>query len=328
MSRLHHIVGAQDTRLSKVPAETLVAIILACLPEHVVGDEHRVEIAGLNRHVPVTLPFARTDQRTYQSVMNWLYGTYVFSFKTRSDERYFTSPHRQYAAEGLLAWFAQIGPTNAQRIRKLELSLTASELLLLFATPESRSLLQLPQDLHVWAQCSSALQVLELNELHVVLLPETCPGKCHFQRDAVSDQKVRPPAVGRWDLAGWKTDSSVKPDYRWMIKAIKQIFDTDRLGCAVRFSVDGGPAMTPVEVDKIRTSTWQMLREDTFGFKLCDQLAFPNERATTWASSDDEPIRPYRIPILAGSRPDQAWGSGSRTRVGVVSSQRCLHSRH
>lgn len=73
----------------------------------------------------------------------------------------------------------------------------------------------------------------------------------------------------------------------------------------VRFDVDEG-----VQIDSIEAMSWSRLQSDTFGYHLCKLLARPSERATTWASADDEVVKAYRVPISHSNKVSEAENAG------------------
>jgi len=66
------------------------------------------------------------------------------------------------------------------KLRRLRLEMYASELLWLFAPASASALLDtpLPGNRHGWSKVASSLQALQLEDLEIVILEQSCPGPC------------------------------------------------------------------------------------------------------------------------------------------------------
>nr|POE77655.1 hypothetical protein CFP56_09302 [Quercus suber] len=271
--------GAVEPTLPSLPIEILLRIVKASLPA---GDEKsQIDILGAAPSFPTRFAVTRINRAFCQSILRWAYGINTFTFISQLDELYFDSNIPQYAGGALLTWLRKIGPINRRSIRRLELALTTSELLILCATAESKVLLNLPRNLHAWAECLAMLKGLALNSLHITILSEACHK-----------------STGHDYLS-----KHFEPDHHWAVKAVVNAFGHLPTG-SFQFTTDRWGPIDQVEVQLTLTKSWNLLHSDTFAYLRSNKLAYPDGRSTTWASTTDEPIKAYRIPVrlVAGMR--------------------------
>nr|POE72734.1 hypothetical protein CFP56_30673 [Quercus suber] len=261
--------------LPNLPTEILVKIVQALIPPD--EDESTIDIMWRGvfhtRTFPGRLAIAHVNPEICNPVVRWAYSTTKFIFTSNAYEMYpgYNVPH--FAAEPLSAWLMGIGPVNRRSIRRLELSFTVPELLFLFATPETRALLDLPRDLHVWARCLTLMEDLKLNSLHINI----------FSRCEDTPGGLYPPI------------KHFEGDYRWAVKAVADAFAYVPKG-SLQFNAERWGPIDPTEVELITSSSWNMLHSNTFAYRRDDKLAYPDDEPPGWADPDNV-ITPYRIPI-------------------------------
>ncbi|GAB7358554.1 hypothetical protein MBLNU230_g2616t1 [Neophaeotheca triangularis] len=225
------------------------------------------------------LPLRLTNRALDTHFRSWYHGGGPFTFT--SAERTYTSTDNRapYNSAGrLVNWLDSTGAQNLHLITRLHLRMFASELLMLFAPPEARRLLNLHRAVPaggLWERASEGLRGLRLNELVVEVAAGSCPEPC--RASCVSNRRKG----GR-----------LGPDLEWVLKALGEAFAFTEVR---RLVVEGSEARV-VDMDRLGVLSgvsWEAMVSRTVAFHRCDAL-WENEQR--WRQPDDGRAE-YRVPM-------------------------------
>ena len=263
-----------------------------------------IGISSTSHRLAIDHPFANTNFLLRKTLDTYFLMTTTFDFVSgwfgsNTEDVNGTSRYPiRTAANDLLDWLEALTPQQRMLVRKLRLTMHATELLYLFAPLEPCQKLGFSREREAWGRLLGALKRLSLSQLEVVVLRRCCPKPCKAGEHTSVGLSHTP------RNADGSVPNHFSADLRWVIKSVAcsmaAFVPENGLSFALSYPCDHDTQTRRISMTQARqiaACSWSMLESSTFGYHECDVLIYDGTRATSWAEDLEGKGKRYRVPI-------------------------------